>query len=164
MDTVIDSSSLIFLFKSPQLLGLVKIRFSKLLIPAGVFEEVVVKGMELGKPGAQAIGDAIEGNFFKICGKTSALSSDKLGKGESQGLFIAKKLSIPLICDDLLAYKMGVYLGVTVIPLSSLILWGEKNKHFSKTAAIRALDELVGSGYYLKTETYLALRREILEN
>ncbi len=161
MKAVIDSSSLIFLFKSTTLLSVVEKRFDCLVIPKAVYEEIVIQGKAQGKSDAVKIEQALQSSFFEINKEANEIRILNIGKGEREAIFLAEKHKLPLLMDDRAAQKIAISLGINTIPLSAFILWAAKNSHLSKKQAIQTLDELVKSGYYLKSHTYITLREAI---
>lgn len=157
MQAVIDSSSLIFAFKSKRILKLLKTRFKSLLLPRTVREEVVTTGKRLGKEEVNSIEEELKKGFLKVKEPTALIGTEHLGKGEMEALSLAYQEGMPLIIDDRKARILGASLGLKVIPISSFILWGVKKGLLTSQEGKDILNELVKAGYWLKSDVYLSL-------
>lgn len=154
---VIDSSSLIFSLKNKELLELLTKRFSPLLIPEAVFEEVIEAGKARGAPEIRGIEEFFAKGILKKEGRVKPTALGILEEGEAEALAVAKRERITCISDDRKAYTVGLNIGVNVLSLSAFILFLAREERISKTKVEQLLSGLVNEGYYLKPTDYIRI-------
>ncbi|MFV2041541.1 MAG: hypothetical protein ACC644_06085 [Candidatus Hydrothermarchaeales archaeon] len=154
---VIDSSSLIFAFRVEELLVLLKERYSKIVLPKAVFDEVIDAGKKLGKREVLKIEDEIFSGFLEVKNVKNPMHIEHLGEGELEVLSYAKTERLPCIMDDKKARQLCVSLKLKAIPISSFIIWGARNGHLSERQAQEILNDLVKKGYRLRSDVYIQI-------
>lgn len=160
MDAVFDASALIFSLKVQEFFSLLEKRFSGLLVPDAVYDEVVVAGQERGAPEVQGVA-ALFSKKFLVRVKEKPLVVPFLGLGEREALAVAQKRGVVCLSDDRKAYQVGLTIGVKVISLPALVISSVRKKLVPKQKARELIDALVENGYYLKPVDYLAVLKAI---
>lgn len=161
---VMDSSALIFAFRLPGILRILKGAYSHILIPHAVYDEVVVEGRRLGKEEVGAIENEV-GRFVQVEQTDKGLPVEpdpRLGKGELEVISLALRSGAEAIIDDRRARVFGARLSVRVIPLASLLVTARGDGTLGPEEAAALLDDLVQAGYRLRSDTYIGVRRRLL--
>ena len=161
---VMDSSALIFAFRLPGILRILKGAYSHILIPSAVHDEVVVEGQRLGKEEVDAIQNEV-GRFVRVERADEELPVEpdpRLGKGELEVISLALRVGMTAIIDDKRARIFGARLSVQVIPLASLLVTARGDGSLEPEEAAELLDDLVAAGYRLRSDTYIEVRRRLL--
>jgi predicted nucleic acid-binding protein len=161
---VMDSSALIFAFRLPGILQILKGAYSHILIPNAVYDEVVVEGRRLGKEEVGAIQDEV-GRFIRVERSDESLPVEpdpRLGKGELEVISLALKKGAEAIIDDRRARIFGARLSVRIIPLASLLVIACGDGTLKSEEAAALLDDLVQAGYRLRSDTYIEVRKRLL--
>ncbi|MDP7079618.1 MAG: hypothetical protein QF415_06990 [Candidatus Undinarchaeales archaeon] len=161
---VMDSSALIFAFRLPGILRILKRSYPYVLIPSAVYDEVVVEGQRLGKEEVDAIQNEV-GRFVRVEHADDELPVEpdpRLGKGELEVIYLALRVGAEAIIDDRRARIFGARLSVRVIPLASLLVTARGDGSLEPEEASTLLDDLVQAGYRLRSDTYIEVRRSLL--
>lgn len=161
---VVDSGPLIYLSRISQV-QLLKALFGSVIISRSVYQEIVVKGKALQKPGISTIEQAIEDGWIQVVETTPAEDElvKKLAVQESveiedaEVLFLAKKYGDGLVTNDGWLVKVAVSLGVDTYWTTTLVLLAVRKRVLSKAQGRVILRKLVLSGMYLQTDVYEAL-------
>ncbi len=151
---VANTSSILFLAKLNRF-NLLKNKFSEILIPKQVAEEIFDKNnaenliikKELGK-------------FLKETevGQIREFGIDK-GERAAISLCIEKNIDI-FISDDKKARKFARSIGIETIGMAGILLWNLENKKIGKGELIDLLDELIKKGYYISPSIYNILKEK----
>ncbi|MBU3968503.1 MAG: hypothetical protein KKG76_14220 [Euryarchaeota archaeon] len=98
---VSNSTVLIYLAKIGKL-GLLKKLFKKIMIPAEVFNEVVIRGKELQNFDAFIVERSVEEGWIEVKDITAneELESFGIDLGEAQAISLAKTLGVPVLLDQ----------------------------------------------------------------
>jgi predicted nucleic acid-binding protein len=87
--------------------------------------------------------------------------SKSLGLGEREAIVLARRLSLPLLVDDLRARKEAEKQGIKVIG-SLGIIYVAKRRGLIRSAK-EILDSFISSGYYISNTLYSTFLEEIGE-
>ncbi len=161
---VVDSSSLIFAFKLDGIEALLRKKYSRLVLPKAVFEETVVEGGKRGFYEVEKIEAAIKRGFAMVeeaPADKKPFYHSKLGRGETEAILLAASKKMDLISDDKKAAIAANALGVSAIPVSAFLVAAARQKVLPKKEAKLLLDQLMLSGYRLKSDAYVKLANEI---
>jgi predicted nucleic acid-binding protein len=126
--------------------------FGKVYIPQGVYEEVVMEGVD--KAGAKEVS---EGHWIEVVEVHDRLSvevlSDELDKGESEAIVLAKELKANwVLMDERLARRKLETLGVNKIGTLGILL---RAKEAGMIKAIRPeMDRLTEQGFRISRRVY----------
>ena len=167
MKAVADSSALIHPAKVPEFRILLKETFEEIRIPGAVYDEIS-KGKNFGSNDVPVIENAILSGWIKVV-KTKAKTNlpINLGNGEREAISLALKERHKinwLLMDDEVATKNARFLGLQVRAISYLPIFWAANRMTKPQKAFEMLDDLVKSGYRLRTSDYVAIKQIILEN
>jgi len=155
---VANTSSILFLAKLNRF-DLLKNKFSEILIPKQVVEEI----FEKDNPENLIIKKELE-DFLKEKNVTN-LKDFGLDKGERASLSLCLEKKIPIfISDDKKARKFARSLGIETIGIAGILLWNLENKKITKGELKNLLDDLVEMRYYISSSIYSILEKESKEN
>lgn len=169
MTLVFDATPLIYLAKVNKLHLLEKID-AELIIPHSVFEEVVVKGRELGKPDASIIERLINEGIFKIeeTGESGFYNklkeNENLSHADIEVLFLARERNCTAIMDEDYARRIaeaeGIHCRGTIYLIFSLL----KRDVIGKEDTRETVDKMIESGWYCSTDLYAKILRRTGDN
>ncbi len=154
MRVISDSTPLIHLSKIGYL-SLLKEVFEEIIIPPGVYEEIIIAGKKRGQNEVRFIEELILEKFIFVKEPKTVPEIAGLDKGEKECISLCKELSVKNILID---EKEGFHICemFSLIPLRTtsllIILLDKKIIHAEKYKEI--LRKLLGSGYFLDVRTY----------
>ena len=121
---IIDSSPLIVLFKSSQYELLPQL-FTEIIVPSGVFEEVVlVKNVDAA---SRELSNMPWIQRVETTSISPEIAAWDLGKGESQVLSLASEMEdVTAIVDDQAARRCGKTLGIATIGTGGLLVLAKR--------------------------------------
>jgi len=133
--TVINASPLIALAKLGQL-GLLLKLYDQILIPHEVYNEVVVKGLQLGAPDAQAVDFLVQQEHIQVVDVSlpSPLPSwaHPIDAGEIEVILLAQQESVDhVLIDNLHARKAARQAGLRVKGTVGLLLEAFRKGHLT---------------------------------
>ena len=147
---VADSSPLIHLSKIGRLELLRKV-YGTILIPRGVWEEVVTEGQ--GRPGASEVEKGVEEGWIR----TGRVSVSRRLMAEAEGadgevIAIARDRKIPLLTNDRPLAAIARTRGVRVVWLTQALVEAVEKRALSAREGLLVLRELVGAGLRVRSE------------
>lgn len=151
-----NSSPLIFLAKINSL-NLIKNLFNFIEIPEEVKKEILIKEKE----GFISLEQAIKENWIKTVQLNKNIDYS-LGKGENAAINLAKEKNKSLMIDDSKAIKIAESLGIKTLRTTSLIFLALKKKLINKGEAIKLINKLIESGYYISPSIYTKIIERLL--
>ncbi len=151
---VANTSSILFLAKLNRF-DLLRNKFSEILIPKQVIEEI----FEKNNPENLIITKELE-DFLKET-EIEKIREFGIGKGEQAALSlcIEKKIKI-FISDDKKARKFARSIGIETIGMVGILLWNMQNKKIKREEFNSLLEELIKKGYYISSGIYKKLKEE----
>lgn len=157
MNVVCDASTLIALARIGQLDILMRVG-ARVMIPRGVYEEVVVKGV--GKPGADEIRDASWIETHEVADRdVVARFRAILHAGESEAIALAKEIETDLIIlDDEEARNMALAEGLRVVGLLAFLILAKDRGMISHVRPL--LDALRRQGFFIGDALYHHILRQ----
>lgn len=137
---VINASPLITLFKSQQA-ELLPALFAEILVPQGVWDEVLAGGAE--DLAAQRLPQADWAKVVALDGVIPAVAAWDLGKGESEVLSLAaEKQDYVAIVDDRAARRCGASLGIRTLGTGGLLVLAKRRGLISEVSSgLQALQD-----------------------
>lgn len=153
---VSNSTVLIFLAKIGKL-SLLKELFGEVLIPAEVFNEVVIRGKENQHPDAFVIEAALEEGWIEVKEIEAIMELEEFGidPGEAQAISLAKSLGVPVLLDQtharIAAKALGLKPGGTIFVLLAAL----RKKLLTHEEYQNSLEGLVKAGFRMSDEVYL---------
>lgn len=165
MRVISNSTPLIYLSKTNKL-SLLREVFKTVIIPAGVFNEVVVRGRREGYSEVIVIEEAIRGKWLQV--KNTKVDhklleiAREIDRGEGETISLGRNIKADLILiDDATGRKVAESLGLNVKGTLYVILRGLKKNVLSKREAKDYIFELVSSGFRLSPEVLGGVLRKI---
>ncbi len=154
MTIAANSSPLIALGKQGKL-ELIRRRFKQLVIPKGVYDEILIKK---DSPEAVALQKAVEDGRWvsvkEITINKLIAATKKIGQGEKEAISLAAKHSTQLLIDDDSAKSYASALGVEAYGTLYVLYLSCLRKLISKSEAANLLKSMIDSGFYISTELY----------
>ncbi len=154
-EAVTNASSIIFLAKIDAL-HLAKRVFSHLYIPEEVMKEISIK-----KTPELFFLEKEYSSFLKEV-KVSELKKMPLDDGERAAISycLEKKINF-FLSDDLKARRYAHSLGIRTIGILGILIFNLKDKFLSKKEFLELFDKLIDKGYYISSQLYLEVMKEI---
>lgn len=141
MKVVVDSSVLISLSAIKQL-ELLRMRFSEVMIPQAVQEEVVIEGK--GQPGSQEVQSSNWIRVLEVKDRSFVrLLEVELDRGESEAIALACELNADFVLlDEKNARSRAKRVGLRILGTIGILIWAKKTGHIpSLRAQLDALQE-----------------------
>lgn len=165
MAIIADSSALISMVKIGQLELLRKL-YMLVLITKSVYDEVVIEGKRLHKPGVAEIEQAIKAGWVRVLSLTTRQllnaeayrASGEIGRGEAESMVLAKSRRLPIILDDRYAREMAESLKLEFSGTGAVLLEAHLKRLLSKKEFMESLREL-GKVMWLSPEVIAELLR-----
>lgn len=156
---VSNSTPLIYLAKIGRL-DLLQELFGEVLIPKGVYDEVVEKGKSLGIKDAYIVEAAVVQGWIKVIAADPLEMPIELDKGEEEALSLAKQLKATVLIDEVSARSAARLLDLTPRGTIFVLLLALKEKKIVFDELMQALNELIDAGFRLKEEVYVQAIKE----
>jgi len=148
---VADSAPLIYLSKIGRL-DLLKKLYGKIMIPQGVWNEVVTKAQ--GRAGASELETGTREGWIKV--ERVTLPKRLLDEGaeevEAEVIALAKKMNLPLLTNDRVLVTIARTTGVEARWLTQAVIDASKAKILSTREARVLLRDLVRAGLRIRSE------------
>ncbi|MBM3176351.1 MAG: hypothetical protein FJZ93_11700 [Chloroflexi bacterium] len=165
MAIIADSSALISLVRIGRL-GLLKKLYLPVFITNSVYDEVVIEGKRLRKPGVEEIERAIKAGWIRILSLSPRQSlnaeayrtSGGVGRGEAESIALAKSRRLPIILDDRYARELAESLKLEFLGTGAVLLEARLKGLLSKKEFMESLREL-GKVMWLSPEVIAELIR-----
>ncbi|MGQ9554272.1 MAG: hypothetical protein ACUVWR_09185 [Anaerolineae bacterium] len=166
MPAVVNSGPLIVLAKLNHLHLLARL-YGEVLVPKGVYDEVVVEGQALGYADATLIGQLLVREGWTPIAVSEfgqpVLESRYLGQGEREAIFLASERQVPLLTDDRRARQVGREMGLETLGSLGVLVAAYR----SGFLAAEMLDELLltidtRDDIWIDSELCRRVRREII--
>ncbi len=134
--------------------------FEEILIPEAVFEEILL-GKERSREDASVILAAIEEGWIKVRRGIEIIRElpSYLGEGEKEAINLMLKERLDwLLMDDNVARRAAIFVGLVPRYSVYLLPFWVADETITRSEALKMLDDLVDTGYYLKSIHYRAVR------
>ncbi len=153
---VSNSTVLIYLAKIGKL-NLLKRLFKKILIPAEVFNEVVIRGKEQQHFDALIVEKAVEEGWIEVKDITANKELEGFGidPGEAQAISLAKSVGVPVLLDQTHARIAARALGLKPRGTIFVLAAAMRKKLLSYEEYLDLLEALVKAGFRMSDEVYL---------
>jgi predicted nucleic acid-binding protein len=153
---VSNSTVLIYLAKIGKL-NLLKELFRDVLIPAEVFNEVVIRGKENQHPDAFIVESVIEEGWIHIKDIEAFVELEDFGidLGEAQAISLAKSLGVPVLLDQTHARNAAKAFGLRPRGTIFVLLAALKKKLLTPDDYQDSLEDLVKAGFRMSDVVYL---------
>lgn len=152
--TVVADTGPLIAFGRIEMLDLLPRVLGEVLVPASVAAECVV---DMGKPGARAIRDALRARLLIRCPDPTPPQTPfpVLDAGESAAIRLALKLSVPVLSDERTGRAIASRLGLSVTGSAGVLLAAKKRGLIPAVKPI--LDAIAGNGYHLSDDLVRAI-------
>lgn len=168
MTLFFDATPLIYLAKTGKLhlLEMVDTELIELIIPRSVFEEVVIKGKELGKPDALIIERLVDEGVFQIEDADKSDFYNKLKENENLSQADVEVLALAsrggtAIMDEDYARKIAEAEDIRCRGTIHLIFLLLKRGVITKEDTRETVDRMIENGWYCSTDLYAKILRRI---
>jgi predicted nucleic acid-binding protein len=153
---VSNSTVLIYLAKIGKL-NLLKELFRDVLIPAEVFNEVVIRGKENQHSDAFIVERVIEEGWIHIKDIEAFVELEDFGidLGEAQAITLAKSLGVPVLLDQTHARNAAKAFGLRPRGTIFVLLAALKKKLLTSEEYQDSLEDLVKAGFRMSDVVYL---------
>ena len=143
-DVVVSDSSPIISFARANKLHIIPSIYKKVIIPQGVYDEIVVKGR--GKSGAEEIKNA---DWISLCEIKNQVEVEKLkekfGQGESEAVVLAQELKAILLADEWGVIREARRRGIEITSTHLVLIEAKKRRLIESVK--KELEELIVSGF-----------------
>ena len=154
---ITDSTILILLVKIDLFDSLIE-KFHDVVIPAEVFEEIVISGRKAKKEDAFFIEQRVKKNIIQVKNVEDIKKRDKimddfgLHKGEAECITLFFEISADILgSDDKKTITVCKILQIPFFSVVSFILLKVREKSLTKSRALMKLDKLTKIGWYKST-------------
>ena len=161
MIAILDSGPLMYLAAANQF-ELLRVYFSRALIPLPVYHEVVQSGT--AQPGSGETEAAVRDGWLVIeelrdTGRMASLLEQNMTRTDAYLLALALERQVDqVISDDMKVRTLAINFGFQVFGTLGVLIEGKRDGHISNLKAI--LDQLIRAGFYLNPES--SLYRDVL--
>lgn len=172
MVLVLNATPLIYLSRSGGL-QLLKILNTRIYTPKAVYDEVVVEGRRLGKPGADFVDRYVREGVITVRSpklkmkldsqvtRSSPESDWPLDKGEAEVLALAQELNCTAIVDEQLGRNLARLHGIEVHGTVYLLILAHKSGALTKDQTLAMFKRIVAEGWRISVEDYTAIMEEL---
>ncbi len=161
---VFDSTPLIYLGKV-RLLEKVKRLFTRNIIPASVYEEVVEEGKRRGEADAFYVQKLVEEHIFEVYSAPKRISpfleNTALDNADRDVLTIAQELGGRAILDEEKARTVAEIVGIPKGGSLFLLLTLVRKKIITAPEARELIEAIIEAGWYCSTAQYASIVREL---
>ncbi len=174
MGLVLNATPLIYLARSGGL-KILKSLNTPIYTPKAVYDEVVVEGRRLGKPGADLVDEYVREGVIIVRSPSHKLALSSLGtkspseferpvdKGEAEVLALARELNCTAIIDEQVGRNLARLHGIAVHGTVYLLILAYETGVITKEEVLVMFKRMVGEGWRISVEDYAAIMEE-LEN
>ncbi len=153
---VSNSTVLIYLAKIGKL-SLLKELFGDILIPAEVFNEVVMRGKEFQHPDAFIVENVVKEGWISVKDSEVIRELEEFGidLGEAQAISLANSLGVPVLLDQTHARNAAKALGLKPRGTLFVLFAALRKKLLTSEDYQDSLEALVKAGFRMSDEVYL---------
>ena len=157
---VSDSTLLIHLSKIGGL-HLLKSLFDEIIIPKGVYHEVIAQGKNQSKNEIIHIKSLIDNKFIVVKTPQSLIKIESLDRGEKECISLCKNLEIDcILIDEKVGFNIARMFGLKPMRVTEVLLRLLNKKIISSSKYKELLKMLLQTGYFLHASIYDKLLSE----
>jgi predicted nucleic acid-binding protein len=169
---VLNATPLIYLSRAGGL-QILKSLNTRIYTPKAVYEEVVVEGRRLGKPGADLVDQYVQESVIAVRSPKMKLKfSSKVARaaresdwpvdeGEADVLALAQELDCTAIIDEQVGRNLARLLGIEVHGTVYLLMLAHDNGALTKDQTQAMFKRIVAEGWRISVEDYTAIMEEL---
>ena len=172
MALVLNATPLIYLSCSGGL-QILKSLNTRIYTPKAVYDEVVVEGRRLGKPGADLVDQYVQDDVITIRSpklrmkfssqvtRSTPESYWPVHKGEAEVLALAQEMNCTAIIDDQVGRNLARLHGIEVHGTVYLLMLAHNNRALTKDQTLTMFKRTVAEGWRISVEDYTAITEEL---
>jgi len=169
---VLNATPLIYLSRSGGL-QILKSLNTRIYTPKAVYEEVVVEGRRLGKPGADLVDQYVQDGVITIRSpklrmkfssqltRSTPDSDWPVHKGEAEVLALAQEMNCTAIIDEQVGRNLARLHGIEVHGTVYLLTLAHNNGALTKDQTLAMFKRIVAEGWRISVEDYTAIMEEL---
>jgi predicted nucleic acid-binding protein len=169
---VLNATPLIYLSRSGGL-QLLKSLNTRIYTPKAVYDEVVVEGRRLGKPGADLVDRYVQEGVItvrspkvklKLSSKVAGAARESdwpVDEGEAEVLALAQELDCTAIIDEQVGRNLARLHGIEVHGTVYLLILAHNNGALTKDQTLAMFKRIVAEGWRISVEDYTAIMEEL---
>ncbi len=172
MALVLNATPLIHLSRSGGLQTLKSLN-TRIYTPKAVYDEVVVEGRKLGKPGAELVDKYVREDVITVRSpklkmklssqvtRSSPESDWPVDKGEAEVLALTQELNCAAIIDEHVGRNLAMLHGIEVHGIVYLLILAHNNGALTKDQTLAMFKRIVAEGWRISVEDYAAIMEEL---
>jgi predicted nucleic acid-binding protein len=169
---VLNATPLIYLSRAGGL-QILKSLNTRIYTPKAVYDEVVVAGRRLGKPGADLVDEYVrEGVItvrspklrFRVSSQATRSTPESdwpVAKGEAEVLALAQELNCTAIIDEHVGRNLARLHGIEVHGTVYLLMLAHNYGALTKNQTLAMFKRIVAEGWRISVEDYTAIMEEL---
>jgi predicted nucleic acid-binding protein len=169
---VLNATPLIYLSRSGGLQILKSLK-TRIYTPKAVYEEVVVEGRRLGKPGADLVDQYVREGVItvrspklkmKLSSKVTRAAPESdwpVDEGEAEVLALARELNCTAIIDEQVGRNLARLNGIEVHGTVYLLILAHNIGALTKDQTLAMFKRIVAEGWRISVEDYTAIMEEL---
>jgi predicted nucleic acid-binding protein len=169
---VLNATPLIYLSRSGGLQILKSLK-TRIYTPKAVYEEVVVEGRRLGKPGADLVDQYVREGVItvrspklkmKLSSKVTRAAPESdwpVDEGEAEVLALAQEMNCTAIIDEQVGRNLARLHGIEVHGTVYLLILAHNIGALTKDQTLAMFKRIVAEGWRISVEDYTAIMEEL---
>ena len=146
---IVSDSGPIIAFSRIGRLDILKSLVGQIVVPMGVYEELVTKGE--GRPGAAEVRRSTWIQHREVRSRENIEEfSTSLHRGEREAIVLAHEIGIPLLIDERRGRRTAADIGVVVIGSLAILAEAHREGIIQDTASL--IQDMLDSGYWIDPE------------
>ena len=146
---IVSDSGPIIAFSRIGRLDILKSLVGQIIVPMGVYEELVTKGE--GRPGAAEVRRSAWIQHREVRNRENIEEfSTSLHRGEREAIVLAHEIGLPLLIDERRGRRTAADIGVVVIGSLAILAEAHREGIIQDTASL--IQDLLDSGYWIDPE------------
>ena len=146
---IVSDSGPIIAFSRIGRLDILKSLFGQIVVPMGVYEELVTKGK--GRPGSAEVSRSTWIQRREVRNRENIEEfSTSLHRGEREAIVLAHEIGVPLLIDERRGRRTAAAMGVVVIGSLTILAEAHREGIIKDTASL--IHDMLDSGYWIDPE------------
>lgn len=146
---IVSDSGPIIAFSRIGRLDILKSLFGQIVVPMGVYEELVTKGK--GRPGSAEVSRSTWIQRREVRNRENIEEfSTSLHRGEREAIVLAHEIGVPLLIDERRGRRRATDIGVVVIGSLTILAEAHREGIIKDTASL--IHDMLDSGYWIDPE------------
>lgn len=146
---IVSDSGPIIAFSRIGRLDILKSLFGQIVVPMGVYEELVTKGK--GRPSSAEVSRSTWIQRREVRNRENIEEfSTSLHRGEREAIVLAHEIGVPLLIDERRGRRRATDIGVVVIGSLTILAEAHREGIIKDTASL--IHDMLDSGYWIDPE------------